>query len=142
MKTKTAVQVGSVSTVIEEVGYRLNVLAEQKEALNKKIAPFEAKKDALEQEEKELRVQMADALVGIDRNSTYIGGFQFSLKHDTAFDVVDEGAAMEWAQQHECVRIDKVKAASLLRREIFTPQGFSRTEKRSVARTADKKANN
>lgn len=140
MKTKTAVQVGSVSTTIEQIGAELNDIAKQKDALKKKMEPTVKKLDAFEDKEKELRVQMADALVGIGRNSTYIGGFQFSLKHDTAFEIINEPMALEWAAAHDCLRFDRVKANTLLRREVMVPDGFSRVEKRSVARSADKKA--
>jgi len=138
-KTKTADAVITSSTVIEQLGNRLNQIAMLTEALDAKIAPHEEKKKRLEEEAKSLRAGMAEALVGSGRSSVYIGGYQFSLKHDTDFEVQNEALALAWAQEHDCVRIDKVKAKPILRREVMTPDGFARVAKHSVARTADKK---
>lgn len=138
MKTITEVEITSVAaiTVYPEA---INDLESQVDKLEAKIAgPVKKIKEAKEQIS-EYRAKMAEAMISQNRHNIFLGGYQFTLKHNPpSFEVLNEPLALEWANNNQCLKIDLAKAKTLLKREILTPAGFARTDSVTVSRMEEK----
>ena len=59
-------------------------------------------------------------------------GDQYIRVPKTTFEVTDERKAFQWAQQNQCLRIDKVSANKILTRTIGVPDGFEQHDEEHI----------
>lgn len=104
-------------------------IEELKEVYKATLEPLEASETALTGE---LVAQMK--MERLSRTQTLPDGSAFTREIKTSIEVTDEAQAMEYAASVNCLRIDKTKIASLVKREVNTPAGFALKETEFVKR--------
>ena len=109
-------------------------LADKLFKISAEISAYEDGLKPLKEKRERLREEMLGALrsarmnsIGTDKGVVYSRAFRSSLT------ISDPQKAMGWAVEHECAKVDTVKASKLLRGAGAIPDGFDYKETEYLA---------
>jgi hypothetical protein len=109
-------------TKLQQIADQLYKLREEIDAFEAPIKPMKAKEDELREEMlAELRRVRLESFRTEDGLS-YVRAYRASLT------VTDPAAALAWAVERQCAKVDTLKAAKLLKGAGALPEGFEQKE--------------